>query len=162
MEEIYVNIEKVKPVSPKHSTNHADGNSAAELSDVKHNLTVFLQTSNNILSSVTEERDLLNSKLTKMTEELEELQHLSEQNKVCPASWKMFSGSCYFLSQEKRYWVEGRQDCKSKGADLVVIDSSEEQIFISNITKTYTWIGLNDREEEGTWKWVDGTPLILE
>ena len=22
-----------------------------------------------------------------------------------------------------------------------------------------SWIGFNDREEEGTWKWIDETPL---
>ena len=25
--------------------------------------------------------------------------------------------------------------------------------------KEDSWIGFNDREEEGTWKWIDETPL---
>uniref|UniRef100_A0A8C9XRK0 C-type lectin domain-containing protein n=1 Tax=Sander lucioperca TaxID=283035 RepID=A0A8C9XRK0_SANLU len=81
--------------------------------------------------------------------------------KTCPAGWRMFSSSCYLLSAESGSWEKGRQYCRDRGADLVVIDSSEEQTFLSEFIKkaTWYWIGLTDRDEEGTWKWVDGTPL---
>ncbi|XP_044222482.1 CD209 antigen-like protein D [Thunnus albacares] len=75
----------------------------------------------------------------------------------------MFRCSCYFLSSESGSWSRGRQDCREKGADLVVIDSTEEQTFLSTFTEVETmiWIGLTDRDKEGTWKWTDGTPLTL-
>uniref|UniRef100_A0A8C9YQB8 C-type lectin domain-containing protein n=1 Tax=Sander lucioperca TaxID=283035 RepID=A0A8C9YQB8_SANLU len=49
-------------------------------------------------------------------------------------------------------------DCRQKGADLVIINSKEEQDFTRKF-KMRLWIGLTDSETEGTWKWVDGTPL---
>ncbi|XP_028447637.1 CD209 antigen-like protein E isoform X2 [Perca flavescens] len=134
--------------------------SAAELSSIKANLTERLQASDNKSSSLTEERDRLNSSLTEMAKELDRL----KQKKTCPAGWRMFNSSYYLLSAESGSWEKGRQDCRERGADLVVIESSEEQMFLSEfITKnTWYWIGLTDRNEEGTWKWVDGTPLTLK
>uniref|UniRef100_A0A3B5BG28 C-type lectin domain-containing protein n=1 Tax=Stegastes partitus TaxID=144197 RepID=A0A3B5BG28_9TELE len=81
--------------------------------------------------------------------------------KTCPAGWSMFTSTCYLLSQESGSWDEGRKDCKGQGADLVVINSPEEQTFLSMFKRGHTWIGLNDKEKEGTWTWVDGTPLTL-
>ncbi|XP_028446219.1 CD209 antigen-like protein E [Perca flavescens] len=134
--------------------------SAAELSSIKANLTERLQASENKSSSLSEERDRLNSSLTEMAKELDRLQ----QKKTCPAGWRMFSSSCYLLSAESGSWEKGRQDCRERGADLVVIESSEEQTFLSAFIKkdTWYWIGLTDRDEEWTWKWVDGTPLTLK
>ncbi|XP_042281467.1 C-type lectin domain family 10 member A-like [Thunnus maccoyii] len=128
---------------------------------VINNLTERLQDSNNKLSSMSEERDLLLANLTEITKEMEKLQSLSVQKKTCPAGWRMFRCSCYFLSSESGSWFTGRQDCREKGADLVVIDSTEEQTFLSTFTEVETWIGLTDKDEEGTWKWIDGTPLTL-
>ncbi|KAF3852323.1 hypothetical protein F7725_005678 [Dissostichus mawsoni] len=72
--------------------------------------------------------------------------------------WKYFSGSLYTISSIAENWQESRDDCFQKGADLVIINSQEEQDYIASFRKK-VWIGLTDRETEGRWKWVDGTPL---
>ncbi|KAF4071610.1 hypothetical protein AMELA_G00275380 [Ameiurus melas] len=71
-----------------------------------------------------------------------------------------FDYSFYCISNGSRNQEASRQDCRDKGADLVIINSKEEQEFISKILSSRkAWIGLNDREREDEWKWVDGTPL---
>ncbi|XP_045072858.1 C-type lectin domain family 4 member E-like [Coregonus clupeaformis] len=78
----------------------------------------------------------------------------------CPEGWRRFGSSCYYLSTERKYWTESRQDCLERGADLVIINSEEEQAFINGFESvSYVWIGLTHSVTEGTWKWVDGTPL---
>uniref|UniRef100_G3P102 C-type lectin domain-containing protein n=1 Tax=Gasterosteus aculeatus aculeatus TaxID=481459 RepID=G3P102_GASAC len=71
----------------------------------------------------------------------------------------MFRCSCYLLSTRDGSWENGRKDCRDQGADLVIIDSLEEQKFLSNFTTSRSWFGLSDKDIEGTWKWIDGTPL---
>uniref|UniRef100_UPI00398F7217 hepatic lectin-like n=1 Tax=Pristiophorus japonicus TaxID=55135 RepID=UPI00398F7217 len=49
-------------------------------------------------------------------------------------------------------------------ANLVVINSAEEQAYVQrnvqrNVQHDY-WIGLDDRVEEGKWRWVDGTDYV--
>uniref|UniRef100_UPI003AAA5A61 C-type lectin domain family 4 member E-like n=1 Tax=Centroberyx gerrardi TaxID=166262 RepID=UPI003AAA5A61 len=117
-----------------------------------------------IQANLTEERDLLNTNLTAMTKERDRLQSLSRKKKTCPAGWRMFSCVCYLLSTETKTWDNSRQDCRDRGADLVVIDSAAEQTFLSTLTNgaASAWIGLSDRDMEGTWKWIDETPLTEE
>ncbi|KAJ8280757.1 hypothetical protein GJAV_G00058640 [Gymnothorax javanicus] len=79
--------------------------------------------------------------------------------KPCPEGWEQFDSKCYYFSNEWKNWTASRSDCIKQGADLVIIDSKEEQDFINRGSGYYRWIGLSDLQTEGTWLWVDGTPV---
>ncbi|XP_069010436.1 asialoglycoprotein receptor 1-like isoform X2 [Embiotoca jacksoni] len=113
------------------------------------------------LLAMTKERDLLNTSLTEMTKQLDRIRTQSTEKKKCPEGWTIFRVSCYRLSELSGSWDTGREDCRDKAAHLVMIESLEEQEFLSTFTKLPVWIGLNDKETEGTWKWIDGTPLTF-
>ncbi|XP_029585066.1 C-type lectin domain family 4 member E-like [Salmo trutta] len=76
-----------------------------------------------------------------------------------------FERSCYYISSfyistVKNTWDYARQDCLNRGADLVIINSKEEQTFFNELYSVpEAWIGLTDSLTEKTWKWVDSTPL---
>ncbi|XP_036789847.1 CD209 antigen-like protein C [Oncorhynchus mykiss] len=125
-----------------------------------------LQTSNN---NLTKERDHLQTSYNTLTKERDQLQtsyntltkerdQLTNCKQTCPEGWQKFESSWYFLSTETKTWKESRQDCLKRGADLVIINSDMEQEFLFKLKKR-VWIGLTDSVSEGTWKWVDGTPL---
>ncbi|KAF5884583.1 C-type lectin domain family 4 member M-like, partial [Clarias magur] len=68
-----------------------------------------------------------------------------------------FSSSFYFMSNDMKNWTESRQDCRDKGAHLLIINSRKEQEFIINqLNGGQAWIGLS-RDKEEAWKWVDDT-----
>ncbi|XP_055765961.1 CD209 antigen-like [Salvelinus fontinalis] len=110
-------------------------------------------------NNVTKERDQLQTRYNNLTKEKGHIQaklFVIEQH--CQEGWRYFDSSLYFLSTEEKTWEKSRQDCQGRGADLVIINSREEQTFVFNL-HLRAWIGLTDSVTEGTWKWVDGTPL---
>ncbi|XP_028719443.2 C-type lectin domain family 4 member A-like [Peromyscus leucopus] len=89
-------------------------------------------------------------------------QHPLLKDKVwscCPKDWKPFSSHCYFISTDAASWRESEEKCSSMGAHLMVINSQEEQDFITKILnpKADYYIGLSDPGHR-QWRWVDQTP----
>uniref|UniRef100_A0A8C2L4V7 C-type lectin domain-containing protein n=1 Tax=Cyprinus carpio TaxID=7962 RepID=A0A8C2L4V7_CYPCA len=60
--------------------------------------------------------------------------------------------SFYYVSTEIKNWTESRINCMERGADLLMINSTEEQEFMKKIVcSTSVWIGLTDADEEVSW-----------
>uniref|UniRef100_A0A3P8Y826 C-type lectin domain-containing protein n=1 Tax=Esox lucius TaxID=8010 RepID=A0A3P8Y826_ESOLU len=118
-----------------------------------------LQISN---KNLTEERDQLQASYKTRTEERDKLQRdidIFQRLLVkSPNGSKVFGNSIYYVSTEKNDWEYANLDCLKRGAQLVIINNQEEQKFLITLN-IRSWIGLTDRETEGTWKWVDDTPL---
>ncbi|XP_030644336.1 CD209 antigen-like protein E [Chanos chanos] len=73
----------------------------------------------------------------------------------------MFHGErCYHFSTAEMKWTESQNYCVTKGGQLVIIRSKEEQDFLHvNTGDKSHWIGLNDMETEGRWVWVNKQTL---
>ncbi|XP_027874614.1 CD209 antigen-like protein E [Xiphophorus couchianus] len=97
-------------------------------------------------------------KLGLTTEKNELTKKLSDFAKFAQAQWVYFSGSFYYISTTQKSWQSSQYFCQYQGADLVIINSREEEQFTRKFQKR-AWIGLTDRIQEGSWKWVDGTAL---
>ncbi len=57
-------------------------------------------------------------------------------------------------------WHDAQQKAIAEGAHLVSINDEEEQFWLEIIfTNKPFWIGLNDVEKEGEWRWDSGEPV---
>lgn len=54
-----------------------------------------------------------------------------EANKLrCPPGWQRFMSSCYQLSAEANTWMYAKQNCESKGAQLMMLNDETEQVLL--------------------------------
>ena len=70
-----------------------------------------------------------------------------------------YGGHTYFLSATARTWGDAAKDCADRRMGLVTInDAAEDQWIRAQMMPIAGewWLGLNDREKEGTWTWLDG------
>ncbi|XP_065139517.1 CD209 antigen-like protein C [Paramisgurnus dabryanus] len=112
-------------------------------------------------TSMTDERDELIAKYNIITEQNEQLnQEKKELRRHFNGGWIYYQSTLYYISSEKKSWDESRRYCRERGADLIIINNGEEHDFFQKMSGTeYVWIGLSDSDEEGRWKWVDGSTL---
>uniref|UniRef100_A0A671XI52 C-type lectin domain-containing protein n=1 Tax=Sparus aurata TaxID=8175 RepID=A0A671XI52_SPAAU len=75
----------------------------------------------------------------------------------CQEGWEQNGPQCYYFSTDKLTWEQAREKCRRDGADLVKIESEDEDKMVEKEDRF--WIGLTDSVTEGTWLWTDGTPL---
>uniref|UniRef100_A0A3B3ZYI2 C-type lectin domain-containing protein n=1 Tax=Periophthalmus magnuspinnatus TaxID=409849 RepID=A0A3B3ZYI2_9GOBI len=75
-----------------------------------------------------------------------------------------FRGSFYYGSRTTRSWEESRSYCQEHG----LLETFKKVTFCFDIGQDFveifegrSWIGLSDKETEGVWKWVDGSPLTI-
>ncbi|XP_045903625.1 CD209 antigen-like [Micropterus dolomieu] len=119
-----------------------------------NNLTKELDQLQTSYNNLTKEQDRLQQRVENITMETNDLQkNLQDCDQL---GWVYFNRSFYYISLLKKSWQDSRDDCLQRGADLVIINSKEEQNFTSQF-KRLTWIGLTNKVKEVTWKWVDGT-----
>ncbi|KAG7476019.1 hypothetical protein JOB18_042990 [Solea senegalensis] len=92
-----------------------------------------------------------------------------KQCQPCRKQWIHFQEKCYWFDERPpswKTWDQSQRLCKDKCADLVVIDSQQEQEFIGLHTKEYYtrnhgyWMGLR-KNDEGKLLWVDGRNVTL-
>lgn len=82
---------------------------------------------------------------------------------VCPCPIVENRGRTYAICDQPRSWDDARSFCQVAGYDLAVLETTQEHVELLDLARTrfdeIYWIGLHDMETEGTFVWVDGTPL---
>ena len=85
----------------------------------------------------------------------------------CPFGWVRLGNSCYYVDSTLNPSQSGaRQTCQSKGGDLAIIRSAQENGFLSDlvmkqptVNENGAWIGLQKSDADSLFYWTDGTPL---
>ncbi|XP_012373225.1 CD209 antigen-like protein C [Octodon degus] len=116
------------------------------------------------VSNIPSRQDYEQAQLQQKQTYLELAQLKDRMNNLCrPCSWDwtFFQGKCYFFSKSQRNWHDSVTACEEEGAQLVIVESAEEQSFLQQTSKSKgsAWMGLSDLNKEGTWHWVDGSSL---
>ena len=75
----------------------------------------------------------------------------------------IFDNHSYQIFETSLSWAEAKEACEVAGGHLATINSVEEQDFIQGLIKSTKrenlWLGGTYSISNGTWNWVDGTPL---
>ena len=68
-------------------------------------------------------------------------------------------GHLYVFPSLSRTWNAAEAWCKGKSAHLASVDNGQENTSINNSAppEQKIWIGYNDKQNEGSWVWSDGS-----
>ncbi|HUW30400.1 MAG TPA: CARDB domain-containing protein, partial [Planctomycetota bacterium] len=72
-----------------------------------------------------------------------------------------FSGHFYTLTPSTMTWDNAEAWAFEKGGHLVTVDDEAEQLFLQRWFAQWgtVWIGLTDKDTEGSWAWISGEPV---
>merc|ERR1712142_1192166 len=92
----------------------------------------------------------------------------SNASRSCELPFEVIGNRCIFVnSLNSDTWDQQRYVCSRFGGDLVKIDDSNLLYYIvdyiqeNGLGGVSYWIGTTDQDEEGSWKWIDGTTTRL-
>ncbi|MDP6525971.1 MAG: protein kinase [Kiritimatiellia bacterium] len=71
----------------------------------------------------------------------------------------VFGNHFYKVFYENTTWHDARRRCERMGGRLAIVESKAEDEFLAAISRSHVWIGATDEDEEGQWKWLDGSEL---
>ncbi|XP_028282170.1 C-type lectin domain family 4 member M-like [Parambassis ranga] len=149
----------VQVVAPVSDTSAAIKNLTEERDTLQNKLDICGEQHTAVSDRSAAKTADLEATMKNLTEERDTLQGLLDVFEVRhQQGWVLFQNSFYYISSDTKSWQDSKADCVQKGADLVIINSKEEQNFLRKFKKR-VWIGL--KETEGVWKWVDGTQLSI-
>jgi len=82
---------------------------------------------------------------------------------ACEQDWERNGEHCYLWNTEAKNWTDAEDFCQQAGGHLAsAVHTNATNNFILEETKrrglNRLWLGGNDLEEEGAWKWTDCTP----
>ncbi|XP_076219566.1 killer cell lectin-like receptor subfamily G member 1 [Aptenodytes patagonicus] len=87
-------------------------------------------------------------------------QTLRGRCQFCPAGWLWDAGQCYYFSSAKKSWEQSRDDCCSRGAQLVTVRANATLAFLVRAANMEVFhVGLKRDGSRSDWKWLDGTAL---
>nr|XP_057909829.1 oxidized low-density lipoprotein receptor 1-like isoform X1 [Doryrhamphus excisus]XP_057909830.1 oxidized low-density lipoprotein receptor 1-like isoform X1 [Doryrhamphus excisus]XP_057909831.1 oxidized low-density lipoprotein receptor 1-like isoform X1 [Doryrhamphus excisus] len=92
--------------------------------------------------------------------------------KPCMEGWQLFHSKCYLFIHSDYYyewknWQGSVDECRQRNAELLVINSQEEQEFVTNHTRKYNddrhgyWMGLSKNDKTYQWVWLHGENLTV-
>ena len=78
-------------------------------------------------------------------------------SQTCSPGWTAFQGTCYifFRPSPRVTWPIAVQICGFFNGHLVNIASQAENDFVLSLANRDPWIGINDRNTEGDFRWED-------
>ena len=66
----------------------------------------------------------------------------------------------------QRRWTRARSECARRGGRLAVLETADENLEVGQLVERFIdaafYLGISDRDEEGVWRWIDGSLLSYE
>jgi len=79
-----------------------------------------------------------------------------------PKDARFHNGAWFRVYRERGSWQHAQEACKRLGGQLASIPDESTWNFLKPfIGDSSLWLGATDEDEEGVWKWIDGTPFTF-